>query len=146
MASLTMSPLTPETAVLADVTAQLIPQVEDTPGQEDRVAKAVLSSPDHIGLPEEEISDVLNYPTIIHLMNIPDALEDVYATTAAFAGFAFGLCSNHTDPYACEREETHCPLQSLLHLDFALESLSGTIKGLKSARDGLRTRPFMTTI
>ena len=46
-------PATPETAVLADVTAQLKPLIEDTLGQDDRVAKAVLSSLDHVGLPEE---------------------------------------------------------------------------------------------
>ncbi|KAL8891550.1 MAG: hypothetical protein Q9215_001414 [Flavoplaca cf. flavocitrina] len=97
MASIRSS-ATPETAVLADVTAQLKPQVEDTLGQGNMVAKAVLSSPDHVGLPEEEISDVLNYPTITDLTSIPDALEVVYATKAAFAGFEFGLCSNYTDP------------------------------------------------
>jgi hypothetical protein len=54
-----------------------------------------------------------------------------------------GLCEQYTDPYACEREESHFPTQRLLHLDFAPNSLSGTIKSLKSARDGSVEEAFI---
>lgn len=69
-------------------------------------------------------------------MGIPDDLEDLYATSAAFAGYGYGLCRHYTDPYACEREEQHLPEQRLLHLDFTPNSLSVTIKSLNSARGG----------
>ena len=54
-----------------------------------------------------------------------------------------GLCEQYTNPYACEREEYRFPTQRLLHLDFAPESLSETIKSLKSAKDGSVEEAFI---
>jgi hypothetical protein len=73
----------------------------------------------------------------------PDTLDDLYATSSAYAGFGMGLCEQYTNPYTCEREESHFPTQRLLHLDFALDSLSGTIKSLKSVRDGSVEKTFI---
>lgn len=74
----------------------------------------------------------------------PDTLGDLYATSAAYAGFGMGLCAQYTDPYACEREEYYrFPTQRLLHLDFTPESLSGTIQSLKSAKDGVVEETFI---
>ena len=57
-----------------------------------------------------------------------------------------GLCGQYTDPYACEREEFRFHTQRLLHLDFAPESLSGTIMRLKSAKDGSVEEHLLTLI
>lgn len=54
-----------------------------------------------------------------------------------------GRCEQYTDPYACEREEYRFPTQRLIHLDFAPESLSGTIQSLKSAKDGSVRETFI---
>ena len=136
-------PATVETAILADVVAKPKVQIEDTLTEGNKVTTAVLSSPDRIRLTEEEISDVFDYLKITNLMSIPDDLEYVYATSAAFAGFGFGLCRNYTDPYACGREERYFPLQRLLHIDFTLDGLSGTIKWLNSARNGPVDKTFI---
>ncbi|KAL8647793.1 MAG: hypothetical protein Q9226_006286 [Calogaya cf. arnoldii] len=136
-------PATPETAILADVVEKLQVQVEDTFTEGNKVPTAVLSSPDRIRLTEEEISDVFDYVKITNLMCIPDDLGNLYATSAAFAGFGFGHCRNYTDPYAWEREERYLPPQRLLHIDFTLDGLSGTIKSLNSARDGLVDEAFI---
>ncbi|KAL8903304.1 MAG: hypothetical protein Q9207_004017 [Kuettlingeria erythrocarpa] len=134
-------PATPETAILANLVAMLKTQVEKLLGE--RVTAAVLSSPDRIRLTEEEVSDVLDYLNVRNLMSIPDDLEDLYATSAAFAGYGYGLCRQYTDPYVCEREEQHFPPQRLLHVDFTLHSLSGTIKSLNTARDGSADKMFI---
>lgn len=42
----------------------------------------------------------------------PDTLEDLYATSAAYAGLGMGLGEQHTDPYTYEREEYCFPTQS----------------------------------
>ncbi|KAL8746286.1 MAG: hypothetical protein Q9184_007769 [Pyrenodesmia sp. 2 TL-2023] len=136
-------PATPETAILADVVAKLKAQVEDALGAGEKLTMAVLSSPDRIRLTEEEISDVFDYLKIKNLMSIPDDLENLHATSAAFAGYGYGLCRHYTDPYACEREEQHIPEQRLLHIDFTPQSLSGTIKSLNSARGGTVDNPFI---
>lgn len=102
-----------------------------------------LSSPNRIRLTAEEITDVFDYLGIRNLMAEPDTLEDLYATSAAYAGLGMGLCEQYTDPYACEREEYRFPTQRLLHLDFAPESLSGTIQSLKSAKNGSVEEAFI---
>ncbi|KAL8920501.1 MAG: hypothetical protein Q9208_006251 [Pyrenodesmia sp. 3 TL-2023] len=111
--------------------------------QERSVTTAVLSSPDRIRLTEEEISDIFDYLGIKYLMSIPDDLENLHATSAAFAGYGYGLCRHYMDLYACEREEQHLPEQRLLHIDFTPNSLSGTIKSLNSARGGTVDDPFI---
>lgn len=73
----------------------------------------------------------------------PDTLDNLYTTSSAYAGFGIGLCKQYTHPYACEREESHFPTQRLLHLDFAPDSLSETIKSLKSVRDGSMDEAFI---
>ena len=85
---------------------------------------AVLSSPDLVSLSAEEITDALNYLSITNLMAKPDTLEDLYASSAAYAGLGMGLCDDYTDPYVCEQENNQIyPSTRLLHLDFSLESL-----------------------
>ncbi|KAI4280480.1 MAG: hypothetical protein L6R38_004426 [Xanthoria sp. 2 TBL-2021] len=143
LAKATGRPATPETAILADVVAKLEAPVEDTLGEGNKVTTAVPSSPDRIRLTGEEISDVFDYLKTTNLMSISDNLENLYATSAAFAGFGFGLCRNYTDPYACEREEQHFPPQRLLHIDFTPNSLRGTVKSLSSARDGSADTTFI---
>lgn len=136
------NPATPETAILAELISMLKTATESWLGGEN-VAAAVLSSPDRVRLTAEEITDVLDYLGMRNLMAEPDTLEDLYATSAAYAGLGMGLCGQYTDPYACEREEYHFPTQRLLHLDFTPESLSGTIKSLKSAKDGSVEETFI---
>lgn len=135
-------PATPETAILAELISMLKTATESWL-EGEKVVAAVLSSHDRIRLTAEEITDVFDYLGMRNLMAEPDTLEDLYATSAAYAGWGMGLCGQYTDPYACEREEYHFPTQRLLHLDFTPESLSGTIKSLKSAKDGLVEDTFI---
>lgn len=136
-------PAGPETTVLADMISTLKIETEAALGDGQKVTGAVLSSPDRIKLTSEEITDVFDYLSIRNLMAEPDALEDLYATSSAYAGLGKGLCEQYTDPYACEREESHFPTQRLLHLDFSPHSLSGTIESLKSVKDGSLEEAFI---
>jgi hypothetical protein len=103
----------------------------------------VLSIPDGIPLTDEEVNDAFDYLKLKNLMAEPDSFEDLQATSAAYAGYGRGLCTTYTDVYACEREEWRFPYQRVLHIDFNRESLSGTIKSLQSARDGLVNAAFV---
>ena len=129
-------PATPETAILAAMVSALHDETQTWLGAEQPIAAAVLSSPDRIGLTDEEVNDIFDYLKLRNLMAEPDSLEDLYATSAAYAGYGRGLCTTYTDAYACEREESRFPFQRVLHIDFNRESLSCTIKSLQSARDG----------
>lgn len=133
-------PANPETAILADLISRLKIETEAALGDRQKVTAAVLSSPNRIRLTAEEIGDVFDYLRIRNLMVEPD---DLYATASAYAGFGKGLCEHYTDPYACEHEELHFPTQWLLHLDFGPTSLSGTVGGLKDARQGSMDKMFI---
>lgn len=136
-------PAGPETAVLADMMSKLKTETEAALGDGQKVTAAVLSSPDRIRLTNEEITDVFDYLGLRNLMAEPDALDSLYATSSAYAGFGRGLCEKYTDPYACEREESRFPNQRLLHLDFSPHSLSGTIKSLRNVKDGSLDQAFI---
>lgn len=136
-------PATSETAILATMVSALYNETQTWLGRDQPIAAAVLSSPDRIQLTDEEIDDVFDYLKLKNLMTEPDSLEDLYATSAAYAGYGRGLCTTYTDVYTCEREESRFPYQQVLHVDFNRESLSATIKRLQSARDGSVVAAFI---
>jgi hypothetical protein len=129
-------PATPETAVLASMVSKLLEKTQAWLGDKETIVAAALSSPDRIRLTFEEIGDIFDYLKLRDLMAEPPLFYELYATSAAYAGYGKGLCRNYTDAYACEREEFKFSYQRVLHLDLNSESLSGTIKSLQSARDG----------
>lgn len=129
-------PATPTIAVLADMLSKLKKQVQSVLKDGRKVTAAVLSSPDLVSLSGEEITDALKYLSITNLMAKPDTLEDLYASSAAYAGLGMGLCEHCTDPYVCEQEDNQIyPSKRLLHLDFSPESLCVTIRWIKSAKE-----------
>jgi hypothetical protein len=77
-----------------------------------------------------------NWGKLQHLMDKPKSLYQLYAKSAAYAGYVKGLCHTYIDAYACEREESELPYQRLLHLDLNSETLSETLKILRSTCDG----------
>jgi hypothetical protein len=98
-------PATPETAVLASMVSKLVDKTQAWLGDKDPIVAAVLSSPDHFRLTNEETSDILDYLKLRNLMAAPPLFYELYATSAAYAGYGKGLCRTYTDAYACEREE-----------------------------------------
>lgn len=72
-----------------------------------------------------------------------DVFLDLYAVSAAYAGYGMGLCAQYTDFSACELEEYRFPAQWLLHLDFNRESLTGTIGILSSAEQSYVAETFI---
>lgn len=142
-------PATPETAILASMVSQLLEATKKTrlgDGNDNHnpqtIDAAILSSPDRIRLNDEELGDIFDHLKLRNLMtdNNDDgkqptarSLYQLYATSAAYAGYGKGLCRTYTDAYECEREEHALPLTRVLHLDLNAASLSGTAKTLRSA-------------
>lgn len=129
-------PATPDTTILATMVSKLVDATQTWLGIEHAVGTAVLSSPDRIRLTEEEVGDIFDHLKLRNLMDEPKSLYQLYATSAAYAGHGKGLCRAYIDAYACEREESELPDQRVLHLDLNTETLSGTLKTLRSAYDG----------
>ena len=126
----------PETAILAMMVSKLVNATDTWLESEHAVIAAVLSSPDRIKLTDEELGDVLDYLKLQNLMDNTRSIYQLYATSATYAGYGKGLCRTYIDAYACEREESELPDQRVLHLDLNSETLSGTLKTLRSAYDG----------
>ncbi|PVI01827.1 hypothetical protein DM02DRAFT_670962 [Periconia macrospinosa] len=125
-------PANAQTAVLAEMITQLKTSVEDTLSagtSRASITHAVISSPDSIRLTSEELGDVLDYLKVTNAMALPDEL---FAASAAYAGFGHGLCAKYTDPDVCDRDENNRPYQRVLHLDFTNKALTTTIKGMRS--------------
>lgn len=124
-------PANQQTAIFAEMLAQLQTSVAKAlpSGTRGSVMHAVVTSPDAIRLTAEEIGDILGYLKISNLMAEPDEL---FAASAAFAGFGHGLCKSYTKPYVCEREDFELPWKQVLHLDFSDAALTMAIKGMKS--------------
>ncbi|KAL8947964.1 MAG: hypothetical protein Q9222_005802 [Ikaeria aurantiellina] len=133
-----------ETAILASLVSKLKNKVNEKLGPNRAVTAAIMSSPDHISLTAEEVTDIFDYLKMENLMAKPDTLEDLYSTSAAYAGFGMGLCRNYSSVYACEQEELRFPMKTLLHLDFSAHSLSGTLKTLQSARNSYVDETFVS--
>ena len=136
-------PATPETAIIASLVSKLVAATKAALGDEQAVVAAVISSSDRIHLTDEELGDVFDYLKLRHLMSGPNTLYQLYATSAAYAGYAKGLCQTYTDAYDCETEEAFLPYQRLLHLDLSAASLSGTIKSLQTVKDGSSDASFV---
>jgi hypothetical protein len=129
-------PATPETAILAAMVSALYKETQTWLGSEQHIVAAVLSSPAFIKLTTEEVSDVLDCVKLKNLMDDgPYTLDSVWSLSAAYAGYGRGLCPTYTDADTCEQEEWYFPSQSVLHIDFNRESLSGTVHILKSIRN-----------
>ena len=138
-------PATPDTAVLANMISSLHNATQSWLGPEWPITAMVVSSPDRVRLSEEELTDVFDYLKLKDLLASSDSNwhEELYSASAAYAGYGQGLCTNHTDAYKCEEEEWYFPYQRLLHIDHSEESLSATIEGLRTARDGAMDSGFI---
>lgn len=84
-------------------------EIEAALGDGQKVTAAVLSAPDRIKLTNEELIDVFDYLGLRNLMAEPDALEDLYATSSAYAGFGMGLCEQYTQPLRLQTRRIALP-------------------------------------
>lgn len=124
----------PETAVIAAMVSDLVQATQDWLGDQHSIDAAVLTSADRMHLTSQEIDDIFDFLKIRNRTSEPDGLENLYAVTAACAGYGHGLCPTYTDVYACLQKERRFPYQDVLHLVMNDESLSGTIDHLQSFR------------
>lgn len=136
-------PATPEIGILASMVSKLLNQTSIVLGAETPIVAAVLTSPHRISLNLEETDDLFVYLGLKNLMSVPDSLEDLYSTSASYAGYGRGLCKLFTDVISCELEESYFSIQRVLYIDFNRNSLSRTIKRLQSAQDGFVEATFI---
>ncbi|EPE35857.1 hypothetical protein GLAREA_05195 [Glarea lozoyensis ATCC 20868] len=94
---------------------------------------------------KEEINDVFDHLKLKNFLAQSIYRKELYATSAASAGYETAMCNNFTDVYKCENEELELPARRVLHIDFNQESLSRTIITLSSVWDGSIDYRFVDT-
>ncbi|KAH8879368.1 hypothetical protein GQ53DRAFT_854841 [Thozetella sp. PMI_491] len=141
---LLLRPATLEVRIMAGMVSQLRAAAEDR--LRHQVKRAALSSPYRVALTWEEIDDVFDFLWMTNLFRKEksSAPEPQYTTRAAYAAYGYGLCENYTNTYACAKEEESYQWQQTLHIDFGVESLSGTLGRFRTARKQYPDRAFVS--
>lgn len=125
-------PATPETGILASMVSKLVEATSIRLGSQYTGITAVLSTPDRVHMTEKELGDIFYQLEPQSLMAKRWSPYQLYATSAAYAGYNKGLCTTYTDAYACDREEWYMPARKVLHVDLNSETLTGTVETIQS--------------
>src|SRR5262249_38233579 len=73
-----------------------------------KIAGAAVTIPPFCALYEEDLMDAFEYAGLIYIPHWPYWLGGIYPEKyAVYAGNGFGLCSNYTDPIACDHERNN---------------------------------------
>lgn len=113
--------------------SSLLTQLRDKTEEQLRkpLESIVVVSPNLRGLRSEDFNDAIEYAGLKSLMGVfPSRIPD---TPAAFAGNGFGLCSNYTRLYECEKEEEEMPLEQVPAIHYTRRALSVTLTPLTKA-------------
>lgn len=63
---------------------------------------------------QEDLEDVFEYAGLIYIPHYPYWYGGLFHETGAvYIGNGLGLCSNYTDPVACDRERKNSPHQPM---------------------------------
>ncbi|KUJ22303.1 uncharacterized protein LY89DRAFT_777432 [Mollisia scopiformis] len=127
-------PATTQTATLSTMVSKLHKAAEIQLGS--RIKAAALSQPDAVTITLEEVDNVFDYFGIEDLMldNRDPLFDQLFATSAAYAGYGKGLCRNYTNLYGCGTEEYFLASKWTLFLDYTESSLDGALRSVQSAR------------
>lgn len=90
-------------------------------------------TPSLIALCEEDLLDAFEYAglQLVRLKNYPG--HYVHETSAAYAGYGLGLCSDPQNPATCKKEEIEMPRQHILSLLFTRGALRIIYAPVRSA-------------
>ncbi|KAL6718687.1 hypothetical protein ACLMJK_002921 [Lecanora helva] len=123
-------PASSDVAYLADALSSLRAQVESNMRQP--ISSAGVSTQHLNALYTEDLRDAYDYIGLEYLA-FPVTYEILYESSAAYAGYGYGLCSNFTDRGACRREEQDMKSEVVMVVLFTRNVLTVSLSILKSA-------------
>ena len=94
-------PTSEDVGVLATGLKSLLDAVESY--IECKLGSAAVTSPHLLALYGEDVGDAFDYLNL-YWLRFPVRYRHLRETSAAYAGYGFGLCSNYTDLRACKDE------------------------------------------
>ena len=133
-------PATEDVGVISNMLEQLRLTCENKLGYS--VTAAVTATPTLPGMTTEDLEDAMEYAGLASLKSY-NYFGDVSETSAAFAGYGFGLCSNSRDLEACEEEEAEMPLRRVLAVGLTDTTLSVAYTVLQHAHSSWEAKSVL---
>lgn len=104
--------------------------VEEQIGQP--IESAGVATLNLVALYPEDLQDAFEYVGLRYL-TFPVRYKVLYETSAAYAGYGYGLCSDYTDPNPCKQEQVDMPSETVMAVLYTRTALTVSLSILKSA-------------
>lgn len=85
-----------------------------------------------VALYPEDLQDAFEYVGLRYL-TFPVRYDVLYETSAAYAGYGYGLCSDYTDRNACKQEQVDMPSDVVMAVLYTRTALTVSLSVIKSA-------------
>jgi hypothetical protein len=124
-------PASPDVGVLATVIKSLRSQIEAD--LHITVSDSTLAAPNLEALYQDDVSDICEYVGFKYI--IPKALYKplLWETSAAYAGYGFGLCEHWQNDTLCQIENNEFPFTQVLSVHYSRNALTSSLATIRSA-------------
>ena len=115
---------------LARMLSDLCNRVEEEMGEP--VESAGVATLNLVALYPEDLQDAFEYVGLRYL-TFPVRYGVLYETSAAYAGYKFGLCSDYTNRSACKNEQVNMPFEVVMAVLYTRTALTVSLSIMASA-------------
>ena len=123
-------PASKEVGSLANVLSDLRAQVEGYLGHP--IESAGVTVPHLAALYQEDLQDAFDFVGLRYL-GFPVRYDTLYETSAAYAGYGYGLCSDYTHRAACKQEQQGMDSEVVMAVLYSRTCLSVSFSIMQSA-------------
>lgn len=123
-------PASEDVAILATILRSLREAVESNLGH--HIRSAVTTVPHLLALYLEDLQDAFEFLGM-ELLDLPVRYGLLRETSAAYAGYGFGLCSDYAERPACKTEQQNAPNDVVMAVLYTSSALTVTLSVMKSA-------------
>jgi len=123
-------PASQDVGFLTKVLSDLLARVEEYLGEP--VHSAGVTTPHLVALYQEDLQDAFEHVGLSFL-KFPVRYDILYETSAAYAGYGYGLCSDYTDPAACRNVQQDMGSEVVMAVLYTRTALTISFSITKSA-------------
>lgn len=123
-------PASQDVGWLAKVLSDLRARVEEYLGEP--IQSAGVTTPHLVALYQEDLQDAFEYVGLRYL-KFPVRYDILYETSAAFAGYGYGLCSDYTDRAVCKKAQQDMESDVVMAVLYTRTALTVSYSITKSA-------------
>ncbi|KAL8793878.1 MAG: hypothetical protein Q9195_003497 [Heterodermia aff. obscurata] len=123
-------PASTDVGYLAKVISDLKVQVEGYLGVP--IKSAGVTGPHLVALYQEDLQDAFDYVGLRYLA-FPVRYDVLYETSATYAGYGYGLCSDYTERAACKQEQQDMASEVVMAVLYTRTVLTVSFSVIKSA-------------